>query len=337
MSHSHLRKDKTCLNCGAEVAERYCTRCGQENVEPKESAWHLIVHFFNDITHFDGKFFNSMKYLLFRPGFLTAEYIIGRRARYLNPIRMYLFISAAFFLLYGNWLISGRQAGVEVQESLDSTQQKPTSALKSASKKIKSIEFESDKRLIILKNGDTVTQATLYDYEPATIAAYDSFQAVLPEQERASDLSRYFARKMLKVREDRAVNRGEANRLVRAKFFHAMPKIMFICMPVLALLLKLLYRRRREYNYTSHAIFVIHYISFLFIAIPIIGLLKPLGTVGYYLGWAVQVFTYIHLYKAMQNFYKQHWFKTLLKFVLVYAVSVAFFALIFFVVTLAAY
>lgn len=99
MSHLHERKEKICLNCNAELIDRYCHHCGQENVEPKETVWHLVQHFFNDITHFDGKFFASVKYLLRRPGFLSKEYMVGRRASYLNPIRMYVFSSAIFFLL----------------------------------------------------------------------------------------------------------------------------------------------------------------------------------------------------------------------------------------------
>jgi hypothetical protein len=74
--------------------------CGQENIEPKETVWSLISHFFYDITHFDGKFFSTSKYLITRPGFLPKEYIEGRRARYLHPIRMYVFSSAVFFLFF---------------------------------------------------------------------------------------------------------------------------------------------------------------------------------------------------------------------------------------------
>jgi hypothetical protein len=87
------------LNCHTALIGRYCHICGQENLEPKETVWHLVQHFFNDITHFDGKFFSSVKYLLRRPGYLSAEYMAGRRASYLNPIRMYVFTSAIFFLI----------------------------------------------------------------------------------------------------------------------------------------------------------------------------------------------------------------------------------------------
>src|ERR1700744_5341891 len=99
MKHSHLRHDKTCLNCGAHVPDRFCSHCGQENTEPIESFGHLLNHFFADVTHYDSQLLSTLKYLVFKPGFLTKEYNAGRRLKYLNPIRMYIFISAVFFLL----------------------------------------------------------------------------------------------------------------------------------------------------------------------------------------------------------------------------------------------
>ncbi len=100
MAHLPERKEKNCLNCGASVIGRYCHSCGQENIEPKETVWHFVSHFINDITHFDGKFFTTLKDLIFKPGFLSKEYVKGKRARYLNPIRMYLFTSFIFFFIF---------------------------------------------------------------------------------------------------------------------------------------------------------------------------------------------------------------------------------------------
>lgn len=100
MSHLPERKEKICLNCDTPVNGRFCHSCGQENIEPKESFWHLLTHFFNDITHFDGKFFTTIKDVLFKPGFLSKEYVMGKRIRYLHPIRMYVFTSAIFFIIF---------------------------------------------------------------------------------------------------------------------------------------------------------------------------------------------------------------------------------------------
>ncbi len=76
---------------------KYCQNCGHENVEQKDTVWHLISHFFSDITHFDGKFFTSVKDIVSKPNFLSKEYMLGKKAAYLNPIRMYLFTFFSFF------------------------------------------------------------------------------------------------------------------------------------------------------------------------------------------------------------------------------------------------
>jgi Protein of unknown function (DUF3667) len=124
VSHFTERKEKNCLNCNAVVQGRFCHICGQENIEPRETLWHLVSHFFQDITHFDGKFFSTLKYLLFKPGFLSREYMMGRRASYLNPIRMYVFTSAFFFLYFFSTfsldgMNSGFNAAADTQVKLD--------------------------------------------------------------------------------------------------------------------------------------------------------------------------------------------------------------------------
>lgn len=100
MSHQPERKEKNCLNCGATVVGRYCHVCGQENIVPKQNFWSLLKHFVYDIFHFDGKFFDTLKKLIFRPGLVPKEYVQGKRMHYLDPIRMYLFTSAVFFLVF---------------------------------------------------------------------------------------------------------------------------------------------------------------------------------------------------------------------------------------------
>ena len=63
---------------------------------------HSLVHFSRvateDLTHADSRLWRTLGALLFRPGFLTAEFLGGRRARYLPPVRLYLVLSVAFFL-----------------------------------------------------------------------------------------------------------------------------------------------------------------------------------------------------------------------------------------------
>jgi hypothetical protein len=87
MSQHHLRKEKTCLNCGYPVHDKYCSHCGQLNAEPRQSFGHLLKHFFSDVTHWDSQFLTTIKDLIIKPGFLTREYEAGKRSSYLDPIR----------------------------------------------------------------------------------------------------------------------------------------------------------------------------------------------------------------------------------------------------------
>lgn len=100
MSERQPRNDQSCLNCGSTVALRYCSLCGQENIEPHDNFANMVTHFLEDIFHFDSKFFTTTKYLFTRPGFLSKEYSVGKRASYFHPIRMYLFTSALFFFVF---------------------------------------------------------------------------------------------------------------------------------------------------------------------------------------------------------------------------------------------
>src|SRR6516164_3976428 len=87
-----------CDNCGAAVAGRYCAACGQRREAPVHSLWHFSQVAAEDLTHADSRLWRTLGALLFRPGFLTREFLDGRRARYLPPVRLYLVLSVVFFL-----------------------------------------------------------------------------------------------------------------------------------------------------------------------------------------------------------------------------------------------
>jgi len=87
------------MNCGAALSGPFCAQCGQHDVDYHRSIWHIIEDFAEGFFHLDGKFFRSVRYLFTRPGFLTREFIAGRRARYANPIRFYIFASFLFFVI----------------------------------------------------------------------------------------------------------------------------------------------------------------------------------------------------------------------------------------------
>ena len=312
MSHLPERKEKACLNCGTTLTDRYCQHCGQENLEPKESFWHLLKHFLEDLTHFDGKLFSTLKYLLFRPGFLTKEYIAGRRASYLNPIRMYLFISALFFLLLMSILPYQTNKTIDILNTPNKT---------------KTVTVNNNIHITrkIIDSLDTKAKDSTTVFEPKTLAQYDSQQKTLAPANRDNGFESAFARKMFLLK-DRSKKEGKAHllKLIVEKFAHSLPYLLFISVPLIALLFQLIYMRHKEFFYVSNIIFTLHYYCLYFLAHMITECLDTIGGYARPFSFLVSFISIAYLYIAMLNFYNQGWFKTLLKyfFILIFSLTI---------------
>src|SRR3977135_4569977 len=87
-----------CENCGAELHGHYCSNCGQAAVDYHRSFRHVIVDVLDSFLNWDSKFVRSIGLLLWKPGWLTNQFLEGRRVRFVHPLRLYLLVSIAFFL-----------------------------------------------------------------------------------------------------------------------------------------------------------------------------------------------------------------------------------------------
>lgn len=75
----------------------YCSLCGQETRLHVASAGEFVHEFVGHYVALEGKLWQTLRLLMLRPGFLSAEYIAGRRKRYIEPLRVYLTLSLLFF------------------------------------------------------------------------------------------------------------------------------------------------------------------------------------------------------------------------------------------------
>ncbi len=340
------------MNCGAALHGRFCHTCGQENIEPKESFWHLLTHFVYDLVHFDGKFFSTLKYLLFKPGFLSYEHLRGRRADYLHPIRLYVFTSAFFFLIFFSFyqkdeevnLNQPKKTQVEtILKQLKNQEKELNAAIKYAptevvknnidirlaetkadilmieadSTKIDSVKSINHAAELLSLNSDSILIFGKNERE------YDSIQKLLPIDSRDGFFKRRIAKQSFHLNEKYKGNKSAMMTAVKNKFKHLFPQMLFVSLPLFALFLRLLYIRRKQFYYVNHVIYSIHLYCALFIII-LIGLW--LGSLSDYfhkeyikdlLGLVFTLAGFFYMYKSMRNFYAQRRAKTILKYILV--------------------
>jgi hypothetical protein len=332
MSHGRERHEKNCLNCGTTVQGRFCQHCGQENIEPKENFWQLLNHFFNDVTHFDGKFLPSLKYVLSMPGFLPKEYVKGRRASYLNPVRMYIFTSAIFFLLFFSFI--NKNEDMITSMTLNGKTPQQVMAMDSARFAVFTANINKNNE----KDSVPMTRDEFQQYVDSikgtvgiTISGSSSRYSSKEEYDsllkagviKHSWIRRQFVYKEIAINKKYNNDSKQILNALRETFIHSIPQMLFVSLPLLALILKLVYvRRRKEFYYISHLIFGAYLYIFIFLLLLLI---FGLGGLNSSLHWgsikALQTILiigiFVYEYLALYKFYRQGWFKTFVKFLLI--------------------
>ncbi|MGH8253388.1 MAG: DUF3667 domain-containing protein [Steroidobacteraceae bacterium] len=256
---NHPLQPGYCENCRAPLSGRYCSACGQR----VDTAAHTLAHFIGEaaevLTHADSRLWRTVWPLLARPGYLTREYFAGRRARYLQPFRLYLITSVLFFVL---------SAVLDSHGSNGAGQPAKPVGPKDCS--------------------DVTTNLHLGDYQllPRLQAACHNIRA---------DNSREF----------------------RERLVHNLGRALFVFLPLVAALMKLLYWRPRRY-YLEHLLLLIHNHSFAFLMMSLYTLATHWITSSNVIGVLILLAAWCllrYLYRSMKNFYGQSRWLTTVKFV----------------------
>ena len=317
MAHHNLRNDQTCLNCGHTVTERFCGHCGQENIETRVSFWGLLVHFVEDLTHYEGKFWTTLKYLFTRPAYLTQTYLQGKRVSSLPPVRLYIFASFITFIL--PHLIPE----AHVSFSKETLEQKEQVAL---SNHADNFAYQTDVGIVLGSRFETIEQLD---------SVFVSMEAV----DSAMDTREYWRHK--KAIQLRKYTPAQIHEMVIETINRGFPKTLFIYMPLFALVLGL-FHKRKNWFYFDHAIFTLHYFSFLLLSFSAYILLSRAFEWLYYLS-SMDVFVYLitlifilmvgyfmyYFFKAHKHFYHEQAWVSSLKSLLVFSINLVLFGIVF--------
>lgn len=305
MSHSPIRKDKTCLNCRHVVEQKFCPNCGQENSDSRKTFHHLFIHFFEDLTHYENAFWKTIRNLLFKPATLTKEYLSGKRLSYLAPVRLYIFISFITFLLIA---IFPSKVGDQISKG---------------EKEISTKLINQDK--------DGVKSKYKTHFELKTMKEIDSIQKYGKEDEKLSELEYWLYEKSVHVTENNT-KREIVTKFIES-FFHNIPKILFIIMPFFAFFLWIFHNKKKWY-YFDHGIFTLHYFSFLlliflimFIVERVVGLFgedSPISFIASIVNVAGTIWMCYYFYPAHHRFYGESRIVSFVKSVILFFINFFF-------------
>jgi hypothetical protein len=248
----------------------------------------------------------TFKYLFTRPGHITKEYTAGKRVKFVQPIKLYIFSSFLFFLLY--FALTPKEDKVKIDQEtkaqLDANREKARESFASLPDS--------------LKAGDLSTEnwfRRLYTFESRE--KYDSFQSTLPDEYRDGILERKMARYYFSAANGVTNSDEESSHAAEAQeelFHHNYPKMMFVLLPLFALYLRWMYDKKKWF-YADHAIFSIHLHVFFFIfylfcaALDRLFHTEAVTSIG-----LLVIFAYLII--ALRNTYGQSWGKSVLKGVL---------------------
>lgn len=301
----NLPGDALCLNCQTPLRGQYCGRCGQRAQSRLISLWELVRDAVGDMFELDSKLWKTLIPLLFRPGRLTADYLKGRRARFMPPFRMYLVLSLTFFIiaffnpredlaiLFGDEPVA---AGDQTGDSGDE---------------------EDDWQINI--NGDD-PDAVDCEYDESDMEDVPAWLRPRLTPQRLTHLCEKF--------------RGsDGQKAFLEAFLDNIPAALIVLLPLMAFALQLLYPLSRRY-YVEHLLFFVHFHAFFFLVLTLqilwvrlIALFGLPDAVGVLPVIGLSLYIPVYLFRGMRRVYGQGFFLTLFKYLILLVVYTLGFAL----------
>ncbi len=311
--------DKICANCGAsnDLEYEYCCHCGQKFEKIKKPFLGLISEVIISIFGVDGKLWNSLKYL-FKPWFLAEEYFRGKRIKYLNPVRLFIFtliihISALMFTADFDDLINvggyNKMHSLQLAENYDTimqdyqvllgTENVDTIKHKLFGKSVKDTTFLG-----------SINVGSFTDISKYKINVIDAYTKDVDELIDKYEVQGFWDKLILRQSVKFSKNRKEAVKYGIANLFWTLILVVFL----LAGFMKLLYYRQDRF-YIENLVFLFNIHSTCFLAASLAFIIDHYIDSGFLVLAIYSLCLLLSLW-SFKRYYKQGKFKTFVKFAL---------------------
>ena len=272
-----------CPNCNTPLHGQFCPSCGQNQKPPDRLFLHLLSEAFEDVFRVDSRAAKTLFNLMLKPGFLTVQYFAGRRARYVQPLRLYLITSLLFFFFLSFQTLLNSDAAIDV--NIDDA----------AAGDAK--EWQTDIKASLVRFNISFLTAEQNEALAKTVAT-QADKAILLYTENPTEFAAQFLDRILELA----------------------PQIMFLALPLFAVAMKIFYLWSGRF-YTEHLVLAVHNHCFLFIALLLSDISELFSTsfmaiLTDTLGTIITIWIPIYMYWSLRVFYRQGFFFTALKFTL---------------------
>ena len=317
-----------CLNCGARLRGQYCGTCGQRSRSRLISLWELISDAFGDLLEIDSRLWQTVIPLLVRPGRLTADYLQGRRARFMPPFRMYLVLSLLFFLVA--FFDPREQFGLFFEPEPEPAQgevEGPAAETGAGDAEAQAVLDE-----LVAEGVITEEQASgnlRIDDDGVRFSFGDTDDAEEDcniDATDIEDLPDWLARRMTVERLKRACERTRIDngKALLDGLLDNVPAALIVLLPLMAFVLKALYPLSKRY-YVEHLLFFVHFHAFFFLILTLLILQFQLlhwlavpDAIPILINVAASFYIAIYLFVAMRRVYGQGRIITFLKYIVLF-------------------
>ena len=307
-----------CLNCAAPLAGDFCHQCGQSAQSLRQPFWALLGESLETLFSLDSRAARTLPALIFLPGKVTRAYLDGQRARFIPPFRLYVLASLVFFVALP--LVMGQ--GLSIVPGGKQNFEEARAQVESAYAAGEMTEEEYQGALEGLAEAENIWRSGPNIFTPEPPAAPGAEEAAPTDPPESPEWAGFMPKEALDaVREAGAGGDEEAARFAEVmdnpgrleeKTREWIPRLMFVMLPVYALLLGLVYFWRRQFLFFDHLIVSLHFHSALFLAMA-------LGMLASYLvgaGWvtfALLVYSNWYLYRLNRVVYGRGRFTSVLR------------------------